>query len=52
MHLVVGEEKDATEIEAEANVEVVSAQGTEFGLQGVTQKSQKWLVLQMRKARE
>lgn len=36
MHLVVGEEKDATEIEAEANVEVVSAQGTEFGLQGVT----------------
>ena len=35
MHLVVGEEKDATEIEAEANVEVVSAQGTEFGLQGV-----------------
>ena len=36
MHLVVGEEKDATEIEAEANVEVVSAQETEFGLQGVT----------------
>ena len=36
MHLVVGEEKDATEIEAEANVEVVSAQRTEFGLQGVT----------------
>ena len=36
MHRVAGEEKDATEIEAEANVEVVSAQGTEFGLQGVT----------------
>ena len=35
-HLDAGEENDTTEVEAEANVEVVSAQGTEFGLQGVT----------------
>ena len=35
-HLDAGEENDTTEIEAEANVEVVFAQGTEFGLQGVT----------------
>ena len=35
-HLHAGEENDTTEVEAEANVEVVSAQGTEFGLQGVT----------------
>ena len=30
------EENDTTEVEAEANVEVVSAQGAEFELQGVT----------------
>ena len=35
-HLDAGEENDTTEVEAEANVEVVSAQGTESGLQGVT----------------
>ena len=35
-HLDAGEENDTTEVEAEANVEVVFAQGTEFGLQGVT----------------
>ena len=35
-HLDAGEENDMTEVELEANVEVVSAQGTEFGLQGVT----------------
>ena len=35
-HLDAGEENDTTEVEAEANVAVVSAQGTEFGLQGVT----------------
>ena len=35
-HLDAGEENDTTEVEAEANVEVVSTQGTEFGLQGVT----------------
>ena len=35
-HLDSGEETGRTEVEAEANVEVVSAQGTEFGLQGVT----------------
>ena len=35
-HLDAGEENDMTEVEPEANVEVVSAQGTEFGLQGVT----------------
>ena len=33
-HLDAREENDTTEVEAEANVEVVSAQGTEFGLQG------------------
>ena len=35
-HLDAGEENDTTEVEAEANVEVVSAEGTEFGLQGAT----------------
>ena len=35
-HLDAGEENDTTEVEAEANVEVVFAQGTEFGLQGAT----------------
>ena len=35
-HLDAEEENDTTEVEAEANVEVVSAEGTEFGLQGVT----------------
>ena len=34
-HLDAGEEKDATEIEAEGNVEAVSAQETEIELQGV-----------------
>ena len=34
-HLDAGEEKDATEMEAEGNVEAVSAQGTEVELQGV-----------------
>ena len=35
-HLDAEEENDTTAVEAEANVEVVSAGGTEFGLQGVT----------------
>ena len=35
-HLDAGQENGTTEVEAEANVEVVSTQGTEFGLQGVT----------------
>ena len=35
-HLDSEEENDTTEVEAEANVEVVCAEGTEFGLQGVT----------------
>ena len=35
LHLDAGEEKDTTKIEAEANVEVVRALGTEVGLQGV-----------------
>ena len=34
-HLDAGEEKDATEMKAEGNVEAVSAQGTEVELQGV-----------------
>ena len=34
-HLDAGEEKDATEMEAEGNVEAVSAQETEVELQGV-----------------
>ena len=34
-HLDAGEEKDATEMEAEGNVETVSAQETEVELQGV-----------------
>ena len=35
-HLDAGEETGRTEVKTEANVEVVLAQGTEFGLQGVT----------------
>ena len=35
-HLDAGEETGRTEVKTEANVEVVCAQGTEFGLQGVT----------------
>lgn len=34
-YLDAGEEKDATEMEAEGNVEAVSAQGTDVELQGV-----------------
>ena len=33
-HLDAGEEKDVSEVKTEAAVEVVSAQGTEVGLQG------------------
>ena len=40
-HLDAAEENDTTEFEAEANVEVVSTQGTEFGLQGVTTEESK-----------
>ena len=35
-HLDAGEETGRTEVKTEANVEVVLAQGTEFGLKGVT----------------
>ena len=35
-HLDAGEDTSTTEVKTEANVEVVSAQGTQFELQGVT----------------